>query len=967
MIRFGRYKLDATEGLRRGTQEVRLTPKSLAVLVYLAERAGRTVSKDELFAAIWSETAVTDSALATCIQEIRRALDDDARQPRFLETIHRRGYRFIAATSARAVPRPVATGSVAEGALVGRDASIAAVMAAFERAHGGAREICLISGEPGIGKSTVLAACLDRMAAAGARTALGRCIEHYGSGEPYEPLLDALMRLCRGPDGEATIGVLEQYAPMWLAQLPGLLGPRQAARLQRSVAGAARDRMIRELVNAVETLAADIPLVIAIEDLHWSDPSTLDWLAAVAPRQERAKLVILATLRPSGVDTADTPLGAVRDALRVKRLGTEVVLGGLDEAAVSRYVLERLPPAAGRRQRLEAIGARLTRHTGGNPLFVASVLDQLIDRGIVTATEDGWSASADVELIDLGIPATIRPLIDRQIAGLAPDGRAHLETASVVGERFSIAIVSRVDGIDERDVEAVLAAPGMHGLVRSVSTSAAGDEQAEPELRFVHTLYRDALYEAIPAARRTRLHRLVGAELERARGEQAVSAEVALHFERGDDEERAIEHLGRAAETARRLGAFREARAHYERALTLLARFPDDDARAALELPLRMGLGGAIMALSGFGAPGVEASYMRARALTLRVPDAPGRFPASWGLWLFYWGRGEVRTAAELVGELEGIAEHADDGTRLQALHASWATAFSQGRLAGCLAAAGSGLGLYDRERHAAMAATFGSHDAGVCASMFAARALVLAGRDHDAIRAADDALELAAALDHPFSLALALTFRAAVDQSRVDPVAAERHAKAAVAIAEEHGFGLMHAWCTTIAGWAAVRGAGRTDPFAARAGLEAIARGIAAARATGSKQFQPYLLGMEADACLATGLTGRGQASAAEGLSAARTTGERFHESELLRLQAELLAASVGPSDEAEDALRSAIDLARGQGAAALALRAATRLARLGVSDPADRLQLLRKVFDAMPADAAGIDAREAAALIRD
>ena len=146
------------------------------------------------------------------------------------------------------------------------------------------------------------------------------CVEQYGSGEPYQPLLDALMRLCRGPGGERTIATLERYAPMWLAQLPGVLEPREAAALQQRLVGAVRDRMLRELANAVEALAAHDTLVLAIEDLHWSDPSTLDWISNVAARTDPAKLLVIATLRPTGEDEADGQLAMLRESLRARRL-----------------------------------------------------------------------------------------------------------------------------------------------------------------------------------------------------------------------------------------------------------------------------------------------------------------------------------------------------------------------------------------------------------------------------------------------------------------------------------------------------------------------------------------------------------------------------------------------------------------------------------------------------------------------
>jgi tetratricopeptide (TPR) repeat protein len=390
-----------------------------------------------------------------------------------------------------------------------------------------------------------------------------------------------------------------------------------------------------------------------------------------------------------------------------------------------------------------------------------------------------------------------------------------------------------------------------------------------------------------------------------------------------------------------------------------LDRSPDDELRAAKELPLRMGLGAATMALSGFGAPDVEAAYSRARSLSHGVGDA-ARFPALFGLWLFYWGRGDLSTAGDLARELRTLSDGADDGLRLQALHASWATAFSQGQLDEAVEDARAGIALYDRDRDAPLAATFGSHDAGVCARMFAARALVLQGRASEAARMGDAAVELANALDHPFSIALALKFRAAVEQSRGDADGAGRFARAAIELATEMGFGLMLAWCTTIAGWATARSG---DP---RDGLATIARGIEAARRTGSEQFVPYLLGMDADASLAAGRIGHGRIAAAEGLAITRRTGERFYEAELLRVTGELLLAAGVDRAGADEAFRSAVAVAHSQGASTLVLRSAIRLVRdTEAADRPARLDLLREALRALPTDSSLPEQAEAAALL--
>jgi DNA-binding winged helix-turn-helix (wHTH) protein/predicted ATPase len=926
MIRFGSYRLDPVQGLRRGHREVRLTPRSLAVLGLLAAQPGRVVTKEELFTTVWQDVAVTDAALATCIQEIRRALGDQSRNPRFIETLHRRGYRFVARTMDEASAGPVAGLRLPSiTPLVGREREVNLLVEAFDRARHGTRQLCLISGEPGVGKSALLANVLaglreqDRVAVAWAN-----CVEQYGSGEPYQPLLDALMRLCRGPGGEATIAALERYAPMWLAQLPGLLAPREAAALQQRLVGAVRDRMLRELTNAVEALAAHDTLVLAIEDLHWSDPSTLDWISNVAPRVDPAKLLVIATLRPTSEAEADGPVALLRESLRARRLASDIALTGLPTEAVAEFILRTHPPAPNRRPALERLAERVHHHSGGNPLFMVTVLDQLVERMVLTEGADGWEASDDVEEADLGIPDSIRPVIERQIARLTPIERRVLEAASVVGETFDLAVVAEAAELDEDGAETALLRPGSRRFVRS-SAVAPADDRRSPHLAFIHTLFRDALYERIPRRRRAALHRSIAAALEQAWGARAdeIAAELALHFELGGDDGRAVHHLQGAGASARRRSAFREARRHYEHALELLMRQPDDAARAARELDLQIGVGAATMATAGFGAPPVEAAYSRARELSQQIGDTPGRFPALFGLWLFYWGRGEVRTADDLARDLRRRAGR-DPDLRLQAAHSSWSTAFSRGAFEEARRHFRTAMTLYDRDRHAGMAAMYGSHDPAVCGGMFAGRASAIMGLADESARLGEEAVTLARSLDHPFSLGLALTFRAASAQALGDLDAATLSADEATTIAREQGFRLMLGWCLAVSGWAAVQ---RGDWDRGGAWID---EAIATTRATGSDQFLSYLMASRAEAYLAAGRPAEALEAAHDGLAAVARTSERFYEAELHRLQGEALLATDEDASAASLAFRKGLDVATRQGASLFALRSAVRLVHL-------------------------------------
>src|SRR5882672_1595950 len=199
--------------------------------------------------------------------------------------------------------------------LVGRDIELAQLQNCWEKALNGARQMVFVTGEPGIGKTSLVEAFLQSLAA-GLWLGQGQCIEHYGAGEAYLPLLSALGHLGRGPDGQQLIGLLRQQAPTWLVQLPALLTDEEFGALQRKTAGATKERMLRELAEALEVLTAERPLVLVLEDLHWSDPSTLDLLAFVARRSYPARLLLIGTYRPNEMLATGHPLRGVVQELQ---------------------------------------------------------------------------------------------------------------------------------------------------------------------------------------------------------------------------------------------------------------------------------------------------------------------------------------------------------------------------------------------------------------------------------------------------------------------------------------------------------------------------------------------------------------------------------------------------------------------------------------------------------------------------
>ncbi|MGH7899537.1 MAG: winged helix-turn-helix domain-containing protein, partial [Candidatus Binatia bacterium] len=253
-FRFDRFVFDSEDGgVTGGTRAVRLTPKSARLLRFLVERPRRLATKGELLDAVWPDTHVTDGVLKVCVNEIRRILGDDADVPRYLETVHGRGYRFIAEVSQGEAPahardpgrRGRSSGSaIATQPIVGREAELDRLGEYLRAALTGRRQLSFVTGEPGIGKSALVDVFLER---AGVKdevsVARGQCIEPYGAGEAYLPVLEALGRLCREEDGPRLIDLLRRYAPKWLAQMPWLLDAEERQRLERDLQGASQERM----------------------------------------------------------------------------------------------------------------------------------------------------------------------------------------------------------------------------------------------------------------------------------------------------------------------------------------------------------------------------------------------------------------------------------------------------------------------------------------------------------------------------------------------------------------------------------------------------------------------------------------------------------------------------------------------------------------------------------------------------
>ena len=673
-IVFPPFRLDtADQRLYRNSDPIDLRPKAFAVLSHLLQRPGQLVTKDELLETVWPETSVSDAVLKVCIREIREALADDTSAPRFIETAHRRGYRFIGKlASATAASERTTSPTVCA---VGREAELLMLGESLEKAHRGKRQILFVTGEPGIGKTTVVDAFLQGLNASEVWYARGQCLEQYGEAEAYLPVLEALGRLCRA-EGQSLVSLLRQHAPMWLAQMPSLIDAETRLELQREIQGATRERMLREMAEAIEALTADHTLVFVLEDLHWSDVSTLDLIARLARRREPAQFLLLGTYRPLEVELTNYPLKSALQELHAHALCSELALDSLDDPAVATYLATRFAP----NEFPNGLASLIRERTGGNPLFMINVIDYLQANVVIAESGGVWRLTVNLDRVETGVPENVRQMIEKQFDRLDANVLRTMEAASVAGVEFVSAALAGAIGSEVTTVEELC-----DDLAERFNFLRPGVESELPDgtetrcYAFTHALYQDVLYRRVTGTRRVKLHQSIGQWMENAYADRAndVAAELAMHFEKARDYRRVARYLRQAAENAIVRCANREAMALATRAIDLLRKLPPSSERDRLELNLQVVLGIAQIAVCGYATPVVGRTFQHARELCRQFGDVPELFPVLWGLWVHNVVREDLSAGLANADEL---LEHS---TRLQEFRIAGAGALDKGSHAG--------------------------------------------------------------------------------------------------------------------------------------------------------------------------------------------------------------------------------------------------------------------------------------------
>ncbi|HET6962131.1 MAG TPA: AAA family ATPase, partial [Terriglobia bacterium] len=838
-IIFDPFSLDlANECLWRGSQAIKLRPKAFAVLNYLLGRPGQLITKEELLNTVWPETFVGEAVLKVAIRQLREALDDDPKSPRFIETAHRRGYRFIRQIAGRgqvlAGEQTIESNKAISGSplsaadsppgVVGRDEALSRMRSWLERMLGGERQIVFVTGEAGIGKTSLVDVFARSIASdRNIRIGRGQCLEQYGTGEAYLPVLEAIGRLAR--EQAQVVDLLRAYAPMWLVQMPSLLSASDRETLSRELSGATRERMLREMGEAVEALTADLPLVLILEDLHWSDYSTLDLISYLARQRQAAQLMLIGTYRTVELIVSGHPLKAVKRELLAKQQCEELPLAYLSEEAVAQYLSARF------RNRFPAeLAGLIHERTEGNPLFMVNAVDYLITEELIVEREASWELAVEIEKVEVGVPDSIKQMIEKQVDHLDAEQQRTLEAASVAGAEFSVLAVVAGLGEDRAVVEARFdQLARQRQFIQDRGVQALPNGEAVMRYGFIHALYQNVLYERVPTSRRVQLHRRIGERGEELYGERAreIAAELAMHFERGRDYKRAARYLQQAADNAIRRFAYREAVGLARRGLELLGRLPDTPERAEQELSLHLTLGMPLIATEGYAAEAVGVVYARARELCQQMAETPDLSEVLWGLWAFHILRAELGKAREIAEEFLRLSERLPyPGLAMRGHVAMETTFFHLGEFAQAREHFEKAFSLYDPEQHRDDA-FFYSQNPGVIMRCHAAWALWFLGQPDEALNKINEALTLARELTEPHGLAHALFFAAILHQLRREEPMAQEHAEAVISFAREHGLVMYQAMATIVQAWALLK-QGRTEQV-----VEQMRRGLAALQAT--------------------------------------------------------------------------------------------------------------------------------------
>ena len=907
-LQFGPFRLLGRHGpLLRDDREIKLQRKALAVLWALASQPNEPVTRADLMDAVWPGAIVVDDVLTYQIRALRQAIEDDPRNPRYILTAHRIGFRLTVPTASDAA-------NDAAPMLVGRDGEQRALRSSFDRACSGHRQFVFVCGDAGMGKTTLLDdfALRLRRDAPDARLLRGHCLEVTGESEAYLPILDALEQGARGAGGDEWLALLREHAPSWLRQLPKLLASDELEQLRRISAGTPPDQQRRELAQALETAAADQTLVLILEDLHWSDASSIALLSLLAQRELPARLMVIVSCRPVETIIAQHPARALQLGLTSRGRAQALFLNPLGADEGRQLINQRRPDISA--AQCEALLLR----SGGHPLFLVHLIDYL---------GASMRATPDDAAQDGLIPPQLRELIELQLSQLTVSEQLLLEVASVVGHDFAAAAVAAGSSLDVEAVEEALEAlaQGRHFIVDD-GLAIWPDGTVSGRFQFQHALYREALRQRLAPSREARLHRRLAERLEQAyAGRPAdIATDLAHHYEAGGVAVKAAQWCAQTAQNALDRLASHEVREQVTRGLALLASVAPGPTHPLTELRLRIAASQNLQIEYGYGPTTPDDHRDRIDALIEQVGDDPVRTLAIAVQWASRHFNLEFERAIAFSERMRDIGR-ATGNVSLECVGLGWAAHSlhclgdhekadrdtTEG-LNKALAAAGSGTPISDDS----------------LVSLYCAHAITrwFIGFPEQALAAAERGVAIAARYPNPY---LHVMVHGTAQGMLLDFIGDYPRLKVVAADILDHARHCGHVesqrWARVLLGVAQCR---TGDLPAGVATLQAVLDDM---RERGLVIQVPLGLTQLARARSALGDHDGALRDAEAALHLIRNRNHRPWEPEVLRALGELRwAARPDALSEAEAPIREALALARARGALSLELRAATSLARL-------------------------------------
>lgn len=797
--------------------------------------------------------------------------------------------------------------------LVGREQEAGLLLERWERVEEGEGQVVLLCGEPGIGKSRLVRALEERLAGEAHVRIESSCSPYYQNSALY-PVLNHLQRLVfkREDSTEEKLEklerILEQYGfslqemvPLFASLLslpiPGRYPPLNLTPQRQ------KEKTMDALLVWLLKEAEKHPVLFIIEDLHWGDPSTLEYLSLLVDQVASTRILILLTFRQEF-----RPPWTSRSNL------TQITLSRLTHKQVE-VLVEKV---AGDKALPADVTHQIVTKTDGVPLFVEELTKMVLESGLLREGESRYELM--VHLFSLAIPATLHDSLMARLDRL-PAVKEVAQLGSILGREFTYELLKAISSLDEETLQGDLA--------KLVGAELLYQRGIPPQAKyfFKHALIQEAAYQSLLKSKRQQCHRKIAEVLEERFPETAETQPeiLARHYTEAGLVKQAISYWQRAGERSIKRSANVEAIGHFTKGLEILKALPDTSERTERELALQIALGAPLRVTKGFSSPEVERAYTRARELSQQVGESTQLFPVLRGLCGFYLGRAELQEAHELGEQCLRLAQAAQDSALLiQAEYLLGATLFCLGEIALSREHLEQGITLYNPKQHSSHAFLYGQ-DPGVACLFWVAWALWHLGYPDQALKKGHEALNLAQELSHSYSLAIALDLLAFIHQFRGEGHAAQERAEESIAISTEQGFEFFLEMGTVLRGWALAE-QGRTEE-----GIAEIRRGLAAWLVTGAELYQPYWLALLSETFGKMGQTEEGLTVLAEALDIVQNNGERYYQAELYRLKGELLLA-LSPENqaEAEICFRQAIDVARQQCAKSLELRAVMSLSRL-------------------------------------